>query len=638
MARKYPKQNLVFPVLGLHEGVGYDIQPPGTTADALNVRGYDSLKQRLRGGRRPGQSKWHSAQINGSEPIQLLQKVIQAREPALSAVTPATSFADYAVAASSPDFLGDWVSMNHVTSSRSTSEGIATTWAIEAGLPKAAVVDTLSGGTARKRFLKSGYRTTRDMTIQFIAKPTTVGGESVDDVILGMGVMFRSDVAGYGYFNGSFRLVSTDKVKFVIDRIEGLTTTTGVAESATFTVSGSTTPTDGLTVRIDWTDDEIVSITIAWSDSTEQSTDAQWLGTTFTLTDSTNFVGDAYAYGGPMSWKSVNTIGERRITNIAVTFEKPNTPNILFTIEDDDSTTADRYELPDGWSRWDVSSSGVVSDQEDGPTSNASFFEPSVDTTSGHLRGTLNFAAAAARSFIRRTAVPTVNQAIELRFTNDGRNSGTNEMAAVFAVSDDLDRYVAVSITATGGAGSRTNMVGDIDQVTITVFGSSPSQVVWIAANDAPGSPVVHTKDGSGHWFRVTFDGSVIRISIEGQEWLTYTLTAGDLTNLGYTSLTVPVRNAIGFKFGHQARIVEFVEGEQQAIQDQLVIVAGGTIKVIADGVLSTPTGGSAALSTALYRAQVQAAYGRVFFVDGDKSKAYRFSTDAVTDWTATAG
>ena len=107
MAQKYPKQNLVFPILGLHEGVGYDIQPPGTTASALNVRGYDSLKQRLRGGRRPGLSKWHADQINGSAAIQLMEKVVQAREPLLAATQPAALLAAYTVAASSPDFLGD---------------------------------------------------------------------------------------------------------------------------------------------------------------------------------------------------------------------------------------------------------------------------------------------------------------------------------------------------------------------------------------------------------------------------------------------------------------------------------------------------------------------------------------------------
>ncbi len=59
-----------FPVKGLDQNWPHGQQPVGTTSEALNVRSYDSILQRLRGGRRPGMSKYLADQINGTKPVQ----------------------------------------------------------------------------------------------------------------------------------------------------------------------------------------------------------------------------------------------------------------------------------------------------------------------------------------------------------------------------------------------------------------------------------------------------------------------------------------------------------------------------------------------------------------------------------------
>jgi hypothetical protein len=61
-----------FPVKGFDENWPFRAQPPGTTPDALNVRPYDAIAQRLRGGQRGGTSKYIATQPNGSLPIQML--------------------------------------------------------------------------------------------------------------------------------------------------------------------------------------------------------------------------------------------------------------------------------------------------------------------------------------------------------------------------------------------------------------------------------------------------------------------------------------------------------------------------------------------------------------------------------------
>jgi len=59
---------LVFPVKGVNRGVASILQPTGTSPDLLNVRPFDTLGNRLRGGQRPGLKKWGSGvQIGSSE-------------------------------------------------------------------------------------------------------------------------------------------------------------------------------------------------------------------------------------------------------------------------------------------------------------------------------------------------------------------------------------------------------------------------------------------------------------------------------------------------------------------------------------------------------------------------------------------
>jgi len=70
-------QPLPFPAAGLHEDAGYDNQPPLTTNLIINVRAHDSLKGRIRGGSRPGSSKFYPSAINGSNPIQHILKVVR---------------------------------------------------------------------------------------------------------------------------------------------------------------------------------------------------------------------------------------------------------------------------------------------------------------------------------------------------------------------------------------------------------------------------------------------------------------------------------------------------------------------------------------------------------------------------------
>ncbi len=57
-----------FPYRGEDKGRAAHQQPPGTSPDMNNVRLYDTLDTRARGGQRPGLDKWGAGtQIGGSE-------------------------------------------------------------------------------------------------------------------------------------------------------------------------------------------------------------------------------------------------------------------------------------------------------------------------------------------------------------------------------------------------------------------------------------------------------------------------------------------------------------------------------------------------------------------------------------------
>lgn len=57
---------LRFPLKGLHKGFPTVQQPDGTTFSCSNVRVFDCLDSRARGGQRPGLDKWGAGDQIGS--------------------------------------------------------------------------------------------------------------------------------------------------------------------------------------------------------------------------------------------------------------------------------------------------------------------------------------------------------------------------------------------------------------------------------------------------------------------------------------------------------------------------------------------------------------------------------------------
>ena len=70
MARESKNIALPFPVRGINVMAPRVAQPESTCVDALNIRIFDQLEGRARGGMRPGLSKYTPSQINGTNRVQ----------------------------------------------------------------------------------------------------------------------------------------------------------------------------------------------------------------------------------------------------------------------------------------------------------------------------------------------------------------------------------------------------------------------------------------------------------------------------------------------------------------------------------------------------------------------------------------
>lgn len=55
---------LAFPHKGYHKGSATVMQPAGTSPHLQNVRSYDPLDDRARGGKRPAIVKWSTTQVS----------------------------------------------------------------------------------------------------------------------------------------------------------------------------------------------------------------------------------------------------------------------------------------------------------------------------------------------------------------------------------------------------------------------------------------------------------------------------------------------------------------------------------------------------------------------------------------------
>uniref|UniRef100_A0A6M3L0M3 Uncharacterized protein n=1 Tax=viral metagenome TaxID=1070528 RepID=A0A6M3L0M3_9ZZZZ len=67
---------ILFPIKGIHRGGVTSLLPPFTTTDMNNMRPYDTLDNRARGGQRPGLVKWGDGDLLGGAELPVVAMCI----------------------------------------------------------------------------------------------------------------------------------------------------------------------------------------------------------------------------------------------------------------------------------------------------------------------------------------------------------------------------------------------------------------------------------------------------------------------------------------------------------------------------------------------------------------------------------
>jgi len=626
-----PTLPLTFPVLGLHEGVGYDIQPPGTTADALNVRGIDALKNRLRGGRRSGLSKWHGSQVFGDTPIQRMTAVTQAVAPTGTPVVVADDITSYTTA-SSANFLGNWVPVSRRFTTSSVGVPAASAVNVVAGPPKRIqILSTSSSGDNVSRFLMSRYQTTGTMECEFYAAPQSDTATSTD-LVNQCGIMFRAG-AGHGrYMFVAFSQVTATSVALRLFSADGATLTT-VSTLDTYVLSGGATPKSGMVIRVGWTADTI-TVYVQW-DATETAADAKWAGTTYTIANTT-FGTDVDAWhAGPHILGTVSVVTfTRSVVRMSYTKIVPPTSTVLYQLRDtdDDVSLANRYELPNAWSNYRTSGT-VLSNQNAGPISFAATtnFAPRIDTTNDRLDGGTS-STGTTRDVIVRTTPEATQVISEFRFAGDGR--ATQSITVVMGLAVSRFQYLALTVTTAPNAAADSYKVAQISlaQLLLCNAATDTSRVLHNTSTTTPGLPIVSTDTSNPTWIRVVYDGNSVKMTINGAIYFSYQLQASDTSAVGSNFQS-------GFSLSAMTHVRMVGTVSAGAVSRRpLVVCSNGSIATLEFDVKTVPAGGEGCVEDDLHAIQMQSAYQDVFIVDGRQAKVYRLATDDVVTWAATVG
>lgn len=629
---------LIFPVKGIHDGVGYDLQPPGSTSDAVNVRPFDALKTRLRGGRRPGLSKYLATQVNGNNPIQAMAKLPKS-----------VSFSDTQTAGSE-DFSaplgttgkGD-IGTDFVRGSLSGTNGILQRelhTSLDSGNNRLNF-DLVQIGTAyAKEVCGVSFYTTNDITAVIRANgqsTTTNNGMGDLEECTFFGPFIRASDSFYQGIGARFTRSAADQVVLEVFQWTG-TTQTVLGSSGVQTLNGSGTSTNDLTIQLQDLGTG-VRATVNWPTQSISNLTVEVTTTTYA----------AQKRGGVLTSPNVSSVDRtdwRILVSMTYTKLAPRSDTISDALNGTDPNTggSQQFFLPSGWTDARINAStGAVSTTvgftED--SSNPSDYA-AIDDTNDIIDG------PSGANNIQEVLVPTAGSIGQPSFKAlQNLSSGTDGVGMAALLTDDFKECVLYNI----------NMVGSTDRADTGVMFSGNTgtcraldagiEVASDSDNRAStagveGGVVCVREDSFLTW---DFNGTKFRLYANGIPVLTYTLDAAlQAAIVAFQG----AKNAPVFQANSGATTVSsdglsafrFLSDEigLSVVDEELLVVSGGVPAVVNDGEVTIPTNNGNILTEDLYNVALLPAYQRVFMADGDEKLVYDASTGVVSQWVATAG
>lgn len=643
MPIKLDPQTLAFPVAGLHEGVGYDLQPPGTTPDALNVRAYDAIKRRLRGGRRAGLSRWYNGAINGSNPIQAMASVIDSSP---SDATTATfdsvvtdDFSAYAVAANAK-WLGNYIPLNMGVNAGTGGLSHATSglgFGIGSGPTR---VLMQSGTTGHDQFLMSTYASTNVIDVTFYAHNAISPG-NLSFASPALFVQMSPIAAGYiqAHMTGS-----GTNAQIVIQKraAAGGLSTLGTSGNIPLGTADSSTLTSDFRMVLDGSDPGgIITCTVYWP--SKAALDSRW-GTGFSLSvvDTTLIANKNVAMG-------VNDkgVGGTTAAVLSATFTRkiPATISPLLTITKNDVTSPvpSRYFVPSGVFSFDLeplTSSKVLTTKTGVNSQSSDPLWATIDTTNKALEGntTVNTAGASARVTAMTFAADPVSGVQYILETKAKDASTTTDVICFISrLSTDSLNFLIVELNHSTSDNSESSVPSNF--FVSAIVNGIRTNLASIAFGSTNAGPWI---GDSNTWMRWTDDGTTIKLFCNNQLLWSYVPSSSANWASSGASTAAFGNKVAGAIVGTDANAMRFLAVDTgtnaNTRSSRLVVASGGNVYTVNRSVVASPTSGTNALTTGLFDVQFQPAYAKVFMVDGQSTRYYDLATNTIYDWDATAG
>jgi len=666
-------QPLVFPVRGLHEGVGYDLQPPGTTSVALNVRAYDALLNRLRGGRRAGLSKFLDEQINGSAAVQAITKVTRATSGSLGADGAAEDEdLDILALPTSGENLGaGWLGVIRLGESLfggATAAATNNPTKVAASSPFPAAVSVGANTGATNAGILAQRKSTNTVSATFSVLPQadgTGGGSATANTANGQdgpangftraAVFVRVNplgnevIAVYFRYNGS-----SNTVRWYVSSTANSTPLDQYSDPTTYTLSGDTAPVN-LTISVTELSSTQLRVQVSAPNALTGPADLviDQTVTVNTLNDADNVRSGAGLF-------RANTTATRLLTALTVETIEQSGGTTVRTVDRNDANPVggSQYFIPAG-----VTSVALTTFAAGTPTSVAGpaqdsviTFTPNagviVDATNNVVLSNLDSTATAAGMLVDTVNPPT--RRIPAAQTGTQVLRANPSVCFYTRVSDDFRSFIKTKVTGTRDASTGMITVSNVNIYVVsngtTVSGGA---AVTFGLNGGPTPPIkfddvlalVDEGDNGDTAFRLTVNGTTF-FEWEVDETIIGIANAPglyDSTGVSWRRVGAgPEENASN---GEIHRVL-WLEGglsptggveTAQALttETSLIAVAGGEVFRIRGGIKTTPGGG---LTANPHRVQVQPAYNRVFMVDGSASLIYNLEDDTLSPWAATQG
>jgi hypothetical protein len=383
----------------------------------------------------------------------------------------------------------------------------------------------------------------------------------------------------------------------------------------------------------------LITATMYWP--TKAANDSRWTTGVQVTCNSTSLLANTCIGFGMAFNANGATIGTTGtvITNVvAVSYTKlvPLSPSSLLTISktDTQSPPPSRYFVPAGVKAFDLNplTNAFVLTQQSGAFSQGGVPAfPAVDTTGVQIIG--------SGSDTRVDGMLTsgsLSASVVYGLETKANNSSTtgDYIGFICRLSSDLKNMLV--FVPSGGTSSNAESKTITSMIVIAVVNGVRFQLLTKSyGTNSSQDPSPYVLD-STTWMRWVDDGTTVTLYANNLVIFQFNpSTAGNWVSSGASTACVGNRIAANIQGNtcNTCRFIFFGNTGTVNAQDSLLIVSGGSVFRANSQLLVQPGSGAGAVSAGLFDVMAQAAFSKIFLVDGTFSRYYDLTLDSLLDW-----